>query len=43
MPKGMVDGEKYEEFVIQPATKAGDVILFSEGTVHGAKVRMHQL
>ena len=42
MPKGMVDGEKYEEFVIQPATKAGDVILFSEGTVHGAKVRMQQ-
>lgn len=37
MPKGMVDGEKYEEFVIQPASKAGDVILFSEGTVHGAK------
>lgn len=37
MPKGMVDGEKYEEFIIQPATKAGDVILFSEGTVHGAK------
>ena len=39
MPKGMVDGEKYEEYVIQPATKAGDVVLFSEGTVHGAKVR----
>uniref|UniRef100_A0A7S4A995 Phytanoyl-CoA dioxygenase n=1 Tax=Pseudo-nitzschia australis TaxID=44445 RepID=A0A7S4A995_9STRA len=38
MPKGMVDGEKYEEFVVQPATKAGDVVLFSEGTVHGAKV-----
>jgi ectoine hydroxylase-related dioxygenase (phytanoyl-CoA dioxygenase family) len=37
MPKGMVDGEKYEEFIIQPPTKAGDVILFSEGTVHGAK------
>mmetsp|Transcript_20568 Transcript_20568/g.42347 ORF Transcript_20568/g.42347 Transcript_20568/m.42347 type:complete len:411 (+) Transcript_20568:183-1415(+) len=37
MPKGMVDGEKYEEFVVQPASKAGDVILFSEGTVHGAK------
>ena len=39
MPKGMVDGELYEEFIIQPASKAGDVILFSEGTVHGAKVR----
>jgi ectoine hydroxylase-related dioxygenase (phytanoyl-CoA dioxygenase family) len=37
MPQGMVDGEKYEEYILQPATKAGDVILFSEGTVHGAK------
>jgi len=37
MPKGMVDGELYEEYIIQPTTKAGDVILFSEGTVHGAK------
>ena len=37
MPKGMVDGEMYEDYIIQPATKAGDVILFSEGTVHGAK------
>lgn len=36
MPKGMVDGEKYSEFIQQPATKAGDVVLFSEGTVHGA-------
>lgn len=36
MPNGMVDGEKYKEFIIQPATKAGDVVLFSEGTVHGA-------
>ena len=36
MPAGMVDGEKYKEFIIQPATKAGDVVLFSEGTVHGA-------
>mmetsp|Transcript_25592 Transcript_25592/g.54647 ORF Transcript_25592/g.54647 Transcript_25592/m.54647 type:complete len:424 (-) Transcript_25592:892-2163(-) len=37
MPRGMIDGEKYEEFIVQPPTKAGDVILFSEGTVHGAK------
>lgn len=37
MPQGMVDGELYEEFIIQPETRAGDVILFSEGTVHGAK------
>jgi len=36
MPNGMVDGEKYSEFIQQPATKAGDVVLFSEGTVHGA-------
>ena len=36
MPAGMVDGEKYAEFIQQPATKAGDVVLFSEGTVHGA-------
>lgn len=36
MPNGMVDGEKYAEYIVQPATKAGDVILFSEGTVHGA-------
>lgn len=38
MPPGMVDGtEEYQEFIVQPATKAGDVVLFSEGTVHGAK------
>jgi len=37
MPPGMVDGDRYEEYVLQPATKAGDVVLFSEGTVHGAK------
>eukprot|EP00543_Licmophora_paradoxa_P007412 CAMPEP_0202448612 /NCGR_PEP_ID=MMETSP1360-20130828/7426_1 /ASSEMBLY_ACC=CAM_ASM_000848 /TAXON_ID=515479 /ORGANISM="Licmophora paradoxa, Strain CCMP2313" /LENGTH=322 /DNA_ID=CAMNT_0049066277 /DNA_START=288 /DNA_END=1256 /DNA_ORIENTATION=- len=37
MPAGMVDGEKYEEFIRQPVMKAGDVVLFSEGTVHGAK------
>lgn len=36
MPDGMVDGERYREFIIQPTTKAGDVVLFSEGTVHGA-------
>jgi hypothetical protein len=37
MPSKMVHGELYEEFIRQPATKAGDVVLFSEGTVHGAK------
>jgi ectoine hydroxylase-related dioxygenase (phytanoyl-CoA dioxygenase family) len=36
MPKGMVDGDKYNDFIVQPTTKAGDVVLFSEGTVHGA-------
>jgi ectoine hydroxylase-related dioxygenase (phytanoyl-CoA dioxygenase family) len=36
MPKGMVDGETHQEFIRQPKTKAGDVVLFSEGTVHGA-------
>lgn len=29
-------GEYADEFIYQPVTKAGDVILFSEGTVHGA-------
>lgn len=36
MPEGMVDGIAYSEYIQQPATKAGDVVLFSEGTVHGA-------
>ena len=36
MPDGMIDGERYKEYIIQPTTKAGDVVLFSEGTVHGA-------
>lgn len=36
MPPGMVDGLAHSEYIIQPATKAGDVVLFSEGTVHGA-------
>lgn len=36
MPEGMVDGEAHSEYIQQPATKAGDVVLFSEGTVHGA-------
>ena len=37
MPSGMVDGERNSNFIVQPATRAGDVVLFSEGTVHGAK------
>lgn len=36
MPPGMVDGLAHNEYIVQPATKAGDVVLFSEGTVHGA-------
>jgi len=36
MPPGMVDGQAHSEFIQQPATRAGDVVLFSEGTVHGA-------
>mmetsp|Transcript_23838 Transcript_23838/g.35494 ORF Transcript_23838/g.35494 Transcript_23838/m.35494 type:complete len:437 (-) Transcript_23838:119-1429(-) len=36
MPEGMVDGINHSEYIQQPATKAGDVVLFSEGTVHGA-------
>jgi ectoine hydroxylase-related dioxygenase (phytanoyl-CoA dioxygenase family) len=40
MPKGMVNGEgedEYANLITQPVTRAGDVVLFSEGTVHGAK------
>ena len=36
MPPDMVNGDLYQEFIRQPVTKAGDVVLFSEGTVHGA-------
>jgi hypothetical protein len=36
MPPGMIDGYKYGEYIVQPITKAGDVVLFSKGTVHGA-------
>merc|ERR1712228_877745 len=35
MPNGMVDGAAHSDFR-QTVTKAGDVVLFSEGTVHGA-------
>ena len=43
MPPGMVDGsEEYRQFIQQPVTKAGDVVLFSEGTVHGALPWMPQ-
>lgn len=36
MPDKMIHGLAYQEFIRQPETKAGDVVLFSEGTVHGA-------
>lgn len=35
-PHDMVHGHDLSEFVYQPEMKAGDVLLFSEGTVHGA-------
>lgn len=35
-PPSMIDGIENQEFVYQPITEAGDVVLFSEGTVHGA-------
>ena len=37
VPPDMIHDRKYSEFLHQPVTKAGDVILFSEGTVHGAR------
>eukprot|EP01041_Mallomonas_annulata_P000133 gene133-215_t len=36
VPPEIIDGHE-SEFLYQPVTKAGDVIIFSEGTVHGAK------
>lgn len=35
-PPAMVHGHDFAEFVYQPEMKAGDVLMFSEGTVHGA-------
>lgn len=35
-PAEMINGDNYREFVYQPETEAGDVVMFSEGTVHGA-------
>ena len=35
-PTEMINGDAYREFLVQPETNAGDVILFSESTVHGA-------
>ena len=36
MPSAMIDGEAYKEHIYQPVTRAGDVVIFCEGTVHGA-------
>ena len=38
-PPALIDGSGHADLrgvIVQPETKAGDVILFSEGTVHGA-------
>jgi hypothetical protein len=35
-PPDMIDGVAHSEFVYQPVLEEGDVVLFSEGTVHGA-------
>lgn len=36
-PTEMINGhEEYKDVIHQPITKAGDVVMFSEGTVHGA-------
>ena len=37
MPPGMVDGAEHGEYIVNPVARPGDVILFSEGTVHGAR------
>lgn len=35
-PAGMITGDEHKEYIYQPETEAGDVVIFSEGTVHGA-------
>jgi len=37
MPPGMVDGNEHGEYIVNPVAGPGDVVLFSEGTVHGAR------
>lgn len=37
MPEAFMHGEDAQEHLHQPATKAGDVVFFSEATVHGAQ------
>ena len=36
MPEEMVHGHEATEHVYQPATKAGDVLIFSEAATHGS-------
>merc|ERR1712048_196640 len=36
LPESFIHGESGSEHLYQPATKAGDVVFFSEATVHGA-------
>eukprot|EP00929_Paragymnodinium_shiwhaense_P090278 TRINITY_DN50434_c0_g1_i1.p1 TRINITY_DN50434_c0_g1~~TRINITY_DN50434_c0_g1_i1.p1 ORF type:complete len:333 (-),score=52.54 TRINITY_DN50434_c0_g1_i1:131-1129(-) len=36
MPAAFQHGEAFQEHLYQPVTKAGDVVFFSEATVHGA-------
>lgn len=35
-PESFINGDEHQEFLYQPAMKAGDVLMFSEATVHGA-------
>ena len=35
VPQEIVHGEAYTDRLYQPETEAGDVVLFSEATVHG--------
>jgi len=36
VPAALMNGDAHTEHLVQPITRAGDVVLFSEGTVHGA-------
>jgi len=36
VPQSVIHGRKFRDHLVQPALKAGDVVLFSEATVHGA-------
>jgi len=38
-PPRMLDLQAHQEHVHQPQTQAGDVILFSESTLHGMRAR----